>query len=344
MVLMRELSKLKMKTVSIVLPTLNEAENIPVISGELRHHIEEAGYNWEIIFVDDNSQDGSMEIFQQLHNEDQRIKCIVMSRRFGDQLCLMAGLEASTGDAVITMDSDLQHPPSCVPSMIEAWEEGAEIVIMIRRTAGHKSLFKKITEVLFYKILSLLSDSPIIHRFAGFALMDRRAVNAVQEHREFEPFLRGLIPLVGFRRQEMLYDEDPRRFGDTKYDFIKMWRLAISGLTSFSVKPLYFSIYFGGTVVVFAAGYALYLLLRYVFLDVVTEPGWASSVIITLFMGGTQLFCIGLLGIYISKVFLEVKRRPRFTVSEQAIVESRKSDLPVVHDGEESRVEEKQPN
>ncbi len=305
-------------TVSVVLPTLNEAKNIPIITNMLRDRLRESECDYEIIFVDDDSHDGSDEIFDRLNCEDPKVRFIVMSRRFGDQVCLMAGINAATGDAVITMDSDLQHPPSDIPKMIAAWKQGADIVIMIRKSAGHRSWVKKLTEISFYRILSLLSDSPIIHRFAGFALIDRRAVDAVSQHREAEPFLRGLIPLVGFRRQEMFYVESERQHGDTKYNFLRMWRLALSGLTSFSVKPLYFSIYFGGFVVAMASIYAMYLLLRYLFLDEVTQPGWASTMIITLFMGGTQLFCIGLLGLYLSKIFLEVKGRPRYTIARQS--------------------------
>jgi polyisoprenyl-phosphate glycosyltransferase len=301
--------------VSVVLPTFNERENLQAMCDALASAIAPTGLDYELIFVDDNSGDGTIELLQGLRARDPRVKYIIMSRRYGDQPCLMAGLERCTGDVAITMDADLQHPPSYIPSMIEAWRSGAEIVVMRREEAGHASVFKRWTEIAFYRIMAALADSPIIYRFAGYALLDRKVVDALKQFPEREPFLRGLVALVGFRRLDMTYREEQRRAGRSKYSVGRLWHLAMLGFTSFSTAPLYLILYLGiglgGVAVIGGVALAgIYLLgvsLSYI--------PWTVACVVLL-GAALQLVAVGVLGVYLSKVLQEVRARPTYIIGQ----------------------------
>jgi glycosyltransferase involved in cell wall biosynthesis len=301
--------------VSVVLPTFNERENLQAMCDALASAIAPTGLDYELIFVDDNSGDGTIELLQGLRARDPRVKYIIMSRRYGDQPCLMAGLERCTGDVAITMDADLQHPPSYIPSMIEAWRSGAEIVVMRREEAGHASVFKRWTEIAFYRIMAALADSPIIYRFAGYALLDRKVVDALKRFPEREPFLRGLVALVGFRRLDMTYREEQRRAGRSKYSVGRLWHLAMLGFTSFSTAPLYLILYLGiglgGVAVIGGVALAgIYLLgvsLSYI--------PWTVACVVLL-GAALQLVAVGVLGVYLSKVLQEVRARPTYIIGQ----------------------------
>ena len=313
--------KSDMKKLSILLPTYNEKENIYPVYNAIIKAIHKLEIEYEIIFIDDNSPDGSITIIKQLSISDPNVKYILMSRRFGDQKCLMAGIDYAIGDAVITMDSDLQHPPTYIPQMIEQWEKGHDIVIMKRRKEGHKNPLKKIAELMFYKILYVISGKQIIYRFAGFSLLDKKVIKAIRRFREKDPFLRGIIALAGFNRLEIPYVEEKREFGRTKYNILTMSKLATTGITSFSTTPLYLSIYIGLICVFGSFLYALYVL-YYVNINDISVPGWASTILVIIFLGGIQLLTIGILGIYIAKIFLETKGRPNYIVEELGRIDS----------------------
>ena len=303
-----------MPLLSVVLPTYNERENLPAMCEALRVAIAPTGFEYELIFVDDRSTDGTVELLHQLHAADPAIKYIIMSRRYGDQPCLMAGLERCLGDVEITMDADLQHPPSYIPAMLQAWREGAEVLAMRREEAGHASWLKGWTEIAFYRLMDFLADTPIIYRFAGFALLDRKAIDALKQFSEREPFLRGLVPWVGYRRQEMTYREEERRAGRSKYSLGRMWRLAMTGFTSLSTAPLYFILYAGLALTLIAAlaGIGLVVLTARA---AAPETSWVIAWAAT-FLGGVQLVAVGTLGVYLGKVLLEVRRRPAYIVAE----------------------------
>ena len=306
-----------MKKLSIILPTYNEKENVHNIYKEIKDAIKLLKISYEIIYVDDNSPDGTINIVKQLRESDPNVKYILMSRRFGDQKCLMAGLDYADGDAVITMDADLEHPPKYIPQMISEWENGTEIVVMKRDKLGHNNFFKKWTEILFYKLLNKISGKQIIYRFAGFALMDKKVVKTLRRFQEKDPFLRGLVSLVGFKRTELFYHENKRVAGETKYFISNMVRLGISGITSFSNTPLYLSFYLG-TVIVFLSFLYSIIILYEVLINGSVIPGWASTTLILIFFGGVQLLSTGLLGIYISKIFIETKNRPNYIIREKS--------------------------
>ena len=303
------------KKLSIILPTYNEKENVAEMYSRLKNIIDQLNINYEIIFVDDNSPDGTIEIIKRLRKKDENVKYILMLRRFGDQISLMAGLDYASGDIVITMDSDLQHPPKYIHQMIKKWKEGFDVVIMKREEEGHKNFFKKWTEIIFYKLLDKLSQTPIYYRFSGFALMDKKAVNALRQFRERAPFVRGLIALVGFNPTEIYYKEEERTFGRSKYSFCNMLKLAIKGITSFSNTPLYFSIYLGLIAVFISLIYAIYVIIEKLFFHG-GAPDWVSLIIIVIFLGGVNLISIGVLGVYIGKIFIESRKRPNYLIAE----------------------------
>jgi len=306
-----------MKKISIILPTYNERDNVDRIYKAITEVITQLGLDYEIIFVDDDSPDGTIDIVKQLHNSDSNVKYILMSNRFGEQKCLMAGLDYASGDAIITMDADLEHPPKYILQMVSEWENGSEIVVMKRSTTSHNKLFKKWTEILFYKLLNKISEEKVIYRFSGFALMDKKVVKTLRRYKENDPFLRGLISLVGFRRTELFYNEDKRVAGETKYFILNMIKLGISGITSFSNTPLYISFYLGLLIVFFSILYSAYIFYE-VFAIGFVIPGWVSTILTVIFFGGVQLFSIGLLGIYIGKIFLETKKRPNYIIREKS--------------------------
>jgi glycosyltransferase involved in cell wall biosynthesis len=309
--------------VSVVLPTLNEAEGIERACREIRAALQQAGVRYEIIVVDDASPDGTVEVVQRLREEDAGFKWVLMSRRYGDQVCLLAGVELATGDAVVTMDADLQHPPRYLPQMIEAWKKGADMVFMIRENEGHHSIFKKWTELLFYRVLDRISDSPIVYRFSGFALIDRKVARVLSEYSESDPLVRGLLGLVGFKRVELPYQEEFRKAGQTKYNFRRMLDLAVTAMTSFSTFPLRIALYLGLLITLLAFGFGVYVLRSYFHGDAV--PGWTSTLLVVIILSGTQLLTLGILGIYLGKTFLEGKRRPRFHVHRQGGFAERES-------------------
>ena len=303
--------------ISIILPTYNESENVLRVYNAIKEVTVPLKLKYEIIYVDDNSPDDTINIVKQLRESDPNVKYILMSDRFGDQECLMAGLAHANGDAVITMDADLEHPPRYIPQMISAWEDGAEIVVMKRSQKDYSSIFKKWSEILFYKFLGIISSGKIIYRFAGFALMDKKVVKALGKFQENDPFLRGLITLVGFKRTELYYKEDERIAGKTKYSISNMIRLGLTGITSFSNAPLYLSFYLGTAIVLLSLLYSMIVLYEVLVIGLII-PGWASTILLITFFGGVQLFSIGLLGIYISKIFLETKRRPNYIIREKS--------------------------
>ncbi len=301
--------------ISIVLPTFNESENVDEMYAQLVNIFTDLNIAYEIIFVDDQSPDGTIEKIKALREKDNHVKYLLMSRRFGDQISIMAGIHHATGDMVVTMDSDLQHPPGYIRRMVQKWQEGFDIIIMRREEAGHASFFKKWSEILFYKILGNLSNTPIYYRFSGYVLLDRRAVEALKSFKESDPFFRGLVGLIGFNKTELPYQEAERERGESKYHLFDMFRLAITGITSFSDKPLYLSFYLGMVAVSISLCYAVYVFISALFLDV-PVAGWASMILVVIFIGGVQLISTGVLGIFLSKVFIDSKNRPNYFVAE----------------------------
>jgi dolichol-phosphate mannosyltransferase len=305
--------------ISIVIPTYCEEGNIVELYEQLKRQLSKSEiHSFEIIFVNDGSKDNSLEKIKELAIRDERVKYIHFSRNFGHQNALRAGLDFAKGDAVISMDADLQHPPELIPTLIAFWRAGNKVVYTKRKDKNDLSFFKKLTSKMFYKLVNYLSETKLEEGTADFRLLDRSVVEALKNFNENNLFYRGIIPGLGFRQHGIDYIPNERFSGSTKYTFSKMVRFALTGITSSSAKPLYFSIYLGAFLALCSFFYALYAIYVSIF---TTEAvaGWTSTIASILFIGGIQLMMLGIVGIYLGKLFSESKKRPNYIIEESNI-------------------------
>jgi polyisoprenyl-phosphate glycosyltransferase len=310
----------KNQTVSIVIPVFNEVENVPILFDHLTKALHGLPFNFEILFIDDGSTDGTYLAVKDVQKRDRRIKALSFSRNFGHQAALTAGLQYASGDAVITMDGDLQHPPSLIPTLIEKWREGFEIVYTTRESTADESFFKKMTSRLFYRMINAFSETPVQPFAADFRLLDRAVVRSLNTLEERDRFLRGLIGWLGFSTVGVPYTADLRAAGKSKYTLGKMMKLALNGIVSFSAAPLHLVTYLGIFSAFLGFLYGIYsLYVRFFTND--TVQGWTSLVIVILFLGGVQLISIGILGEYLIRVYDETKRRPLYIVRDSVGLE-----------------------
>lgn len=301
--------------ISVVLPVYNEAENLAQVAAAVGEQLDRLQRPYELIFVDDGSSDGTPNLLRALCWRDPRIKAVRLSRNFGHQVALSAGIEYATGDAVIVMDADLQHPPELIPELIGRWEDGFDVVYTIRDGRTHAGWLKRLTSAMFYRVLNGLSDIDLQANTPDFRLMDRRVVEVLLRLPERGRFLRGLVRWVGFRQTAVPFVANPRRHGRTKYPFSRMLRFSMDGLTSFSTAPLRFASYMGILVALSGVPYAAWAVYVRIFTDGAVS-GWASLVVAVLLIGGLQLFCLGIVGEYLGRMFEEVKGRPLYIADE----------------------------
>lgn len=300
--------------ISIVIPLYNEALNLQPLYNELIKVLDENNLVYEIIFVDDGSHDKSFEIIKQLSSKDKRVNGISLSRNFGHQTAIMAGIAKANGETVITMDADLQHPPRLIPKLYAKYKQGFDIV-NTRRTYHEKTGFlKKITSALFYKIINFLAEIRIEPASSDFRLMSRKVTDAFNQIQERDRFTRGLVGWMGFSQAVVSYCARSRYSGKSKYTVIKMLRFAIDGITSFSSKPLRMSLYLGLLVFLIGVIYAVFIIVSYV--NGATVEGWTSTILTILFIGGFQLLSIGIVGEYIARIFNEAKGRPHYFLKD----------------------------
>jgi len=300
--------------VSVIIPSFNEENNIRPLYDSLSEHTKE--FNTEIIFIDDGSSDKTLENIKELAAQNKNIRYISFSRNFGHQNALKAGYDNATGDCVISMDADMQHPAELIPEMIRLWKQGYKIVSTKRLQDKSLGIFKRFTSKLYYKILNLLSEIKIESGAADFRLLDKQVVKELQQINEKFLFFRGLIPWLGFSQIQLEYMAAERFSGKTKYSFSKMLHFASDGITSFSVRPLKISIYLGFIIAFIAFLYILYAIYIAVFTNNAIT-GWTSTIISVLFIGGIQLIMIGILGNYLGKLFMENKNRPNYIIKEK---------------------------
>jgi glycosyltransferase involved in cell wall biosynthesis len=303
-------------TVSIVIPAFNEAGNIEQLVRKLDDILMDY-HHYEILFVDDGSEDKTLEILKAMCHKYRRVRYISLSRNFGHQNALKAGLDHAIGDCVITMDADLQHPPYLIPQLISKWQEGYEVVYTIRLDDHRVSFLKRKTSNLFYKFMNWLADLRIPKGAADFRLLDRSVVNVIKDSKEYHLFIRGITAWVGFRQYAIEYAPDERYSGKSKYTVKKMAGFALAGITSFSLKPLRLSILLGLFFAVLAFAYGVYAILMKFFTDQAV-PGWASVLASVLFIGGIQLIVLGIIGEYIGKLVMESKQRPHYIIKEKS--------------------------
>jgi polyisoprenyl-phosphate glycosyltransferase len=303
-----------MNKISVVVPAYNEAENLPVIKEKLARILEPYG-DFEVLFVDDGSRDRSLEVLRGFYDADPRFTYLSLVRNFGHQSALKAGLDAAVGDCVIMLDADLQHPPELIPQMIERWQQGSEVVNMIRR-GERTSAFKRLTSASFYRLVNAISDYEIRPGASDFRLLDRKVVDAIIGLGERTLFLRGLIPWLGFRHCDIDYVPDDRLHGSSQYSLRRMLSLAVDGITASSIRPLRLSTVLGVTMSVLAMIYVVYALAIKLFVGTAIS-GWTSLLVGVMLMGGVQLMILGILGEYLGKVLIEIKGRPNYIVREK---------------------------
>jgi len=303
------------ETLSIVVPAHNEEKNLEPLARRLEEALRESPVSWRIFFIDDGSEDGTWETIVRLSRGDSRVTGVRLTRNFGHQNALLAGLSVARGRAVVTMDADLQHPPEIVPRMLEAWSRGARVVYTEREDAASASFFKRISSKLYYRMLSFLSGRPVPPAASDFRLLDRAVVDEVLRVGETQMFLRGLIPWMGFRSASVPYTAPARAHGRSSYGIARMVSLGLTGLTSMSSRPLRWS----GLLGCFAAFLCLCELAFVLWAALIAKssvPGWASILVVNTFFFAVLFVCLGILGEYLARIFENVKSRPRFIVDE----------------------------
>jgi polyisoprenyl-phosphate glycosyltransferase len=299
-----------MPFLSVIIPVYNEEESILPLYNELVKYLPE---DYEVIFVDDGSTDSTPLQLQQICSKDMKVKSILLSRNFGHQNGLMAGLNHVSGNHIITMDGDLQHPPSMIPIILEKLKD-FDVVITRRNKTDNIGFFKKICSGIFYRFINSVSDTKIEPNASDFRAFNRKVLNSVLLFKERELFLRGIFSWIGFRSTVIEFDAPERKYGKTKYSFAKMLKLGLKGITAFSFKPLRVALLIGSIISLAAFAFGIFALIAYFRGN--TVPGWASTIIGIMFLGGTQLLAIGLLGEYIASLFTETKNRPLYLIDK----------------------------
>lgn len=303
-------------TFSIIAPIFNERDNLPELFQRVKQVMEQTGEPWELLLVDDGSTDGSIQIIQNLADQDERVRPVIFARNFGHQIAVTAGLDYSQGQAVVIIDSDLQDPPEVILDLIAKWREGYEVVYAVRAEREGESWFKLFTASLFYRIIYRITDVKIPLDTGDFRLLDRQVANVLNQMRERHRFLRGMSAWVGFNQVGVPYRRAARHAGETKYPFKKMFRLAINAITGFSYFPLQMATYIG----FISAGISILAIPVVIATRLAGSQaffGQATTLIAVLFLGGVQLISLGILGEYIGRLYDEAKGRPMYIVREQ---------------------------
>ena len=305
------------KMLSVVVPIYCEDELLDEVYTRLKAVLDQVApeLRHEIVFVNDGSTDGSLDMLRAFAEKDPCVRVIDFSRNFGHQIAITAGIDSALGDAVVVIDGDLQDPPEVIFEMVRLWREGNQVVYGTRATREGEGAFKRGTAKLFYRLLNSLSDTPLPLDTGDFRLMDRVVVDALKQMREETRYIRGMVVWVGYKQVALPYNRDSRNAGETKYTLRKMVRFALDGIMSFSSRPLVLAAQFGGAITGFSFLYALWLVIEKLVRPSTSTPGWTSALVAILFLGGVQLMSIGVLGAYLGRVFSETKRRPLYVVA-----------------------------
>jgi polyisoprenyl-phosphate glycosyltransferase len=320
-----------MKLLSVVIPCFNEELVLPATHERLSQAVSAIdGFEHELIFVDDGSRDGTFRLLTEIRQRDSHARVIRLSRNFGHQIAVTAGLEAAVGDVIVVIDADLQDPPEVIAEMINLWRQGHHVVYGSRTTRAGESRFKLMTAKAFYRIINRFSDTPIPVDTGDFRLMDRKVVDVLLVMPERGRFLRGMVSWIGFKQTALPYEREARQAGRTKYSLFRMIRFAMDGILSFSVLPLRLAALTGLVAIWFAlAGIIMAVVVRVLGLyDLRLGRGWASLFVAVLFMGGVQLLTLGVMGEYLGRIYTEVKRRPLYAVQERLGFEAPSAEQP----------------
>lgn len=300
-----------MPLLSVIIPVYNEAENILPLHEELLQYLPA---DHEILFIDDGSTDNTPLILQELCSRNEKVRSILFSRNFGHQNALMAGLNFAKGDNIITMDGDFQHPPGIIPAMLKELDS-FDIVGTKRNRTLKIGLIKKMYSAIFYRLINTISETKVEPNGSDFRAFNKKVLQSILLFKERDLFLRGIFSWIGFKSTVVIFEAPERRYGKTKYSFGKMLKLALKGITAFSFKPLRVALLIGSIISFAAFAFGLFALVEYYQGN--TVPGWASIIIGVMFLGGTQLLAIGLLGEYIASLFTETKHRPLYIIDKR---------------------------
>ncbi|HEY2864038.1 MAG TPA: glycosyltransferase family 2 protein [Casimicrobiaceae bacterium] len=301
---------------SIVVPVYNEESGLAAFWARLAPVLGSLASRGEVIFIDDGSSDGTLAQLMSLRHVDPRVRIVSLSRNFGKEIALSAGLDHADGDAVIPIDADLQHPPELIAELVARWRDGNDIVIALRRDRATDGLARRTASRLFHSLFARMTTVPVVRDAGDFRLMSRPVVEALRRLPERTRFMKGLYAWVGFRQTTISYDIEPRREGRSKWSAWHLWRLAIDGITSFSSLPLKVWSVIGLAFALAALTYGSYLIVRTVVRGI-DVPGYASVMVVILFLGGLQLLSLGIIGEYLGRVYDEVKARPLYVVRQR---------------------------
>ena len=305
-----------MKTISLLIPAYNEEQVLEKLFPRLNALAEsQKDYAFEFLFINDGSKDATLDIIKDYAEKDTRVSYINLSRNFGKEIGMVAGLDHAKGDAVVVIDADLQDPPELIPEMISLWEEGYDDVYAKRRSREGESWLKKFTSKQYYRLLQRVTRVPIQEDTGDFRLLDRRVVEALKQFRESQRNAKAMFSWVGFHKKEILYDRDPRAAGETKWNYVKLIELALDGITSFTTAPLRLSTYAGIIISGLTFIYLVVLVVRTIFFGT-DLAGYPSMMAVILFLGGVQLISLGIIGEYVGRIFNETKGRPLYFVEE----------------------------
>ena len=307
-----------MKKVSILIPCYNEEASLHALYEALKELMDsQKNYDWEVLMVNDGSRDHTIDIIKQLREKDKRICYVSLSRNFGKENAMLAGFDYATGDCMVIMDADLQHPPTAIPDMLAKWEEGYEDVYARRITRGKESWLRKQFSLLYYRMLQHATRVEILENVGDFRLLDRKCINALKELRETQRYTKGMYCWIGFRKHEIWFEQGDRFAGKSSFNFFRLLNLAIDGVTSFTTAPLRLATFLGLIVSLVAFAFMCYVLLTTL---VWGDPvqGYPTLITVILFLGGIQLLSLGIIGEYLGRIFYETKGRPVYVVSEVA--------------------------
>ena len=322
-----------MSTLTVVVPAYNESEGLRAFHKRLSAVFAEMhNLDCSVLYVDDGSRDDTWAIMCDLRAADPRVAVLKLSRNFGKELALTAGLDHATADAVVVIDADLQDPPELIPQFVEEWREGYDVVYGTRASRAGETAFKKWTAKTFYKVIGSLSQTPIPHDTGDFRLLSRRALDALKGVRERQRFMKGLFTWVGFRQKSVIYARDPRFAGETKWNYWKLWNFAIDGITSFSSSPLKLATYIGLLTAVLSFVFAIWVTIKALLWGDAVQ-GYPSLMVVVLFLGGMQLMALGVIGEYLGRLYVEAKQRPLYLIDtfEPAALQTESIVLPVPH-------------
>ena len=305
-----------MKKISILIPCYNEEKSLPLLYPELVKLMDaNQGYDWELMFVNDGSVDGTLAELQRLRQQDSRVSYVDLSRNFGKEAAMLAGFDYVTGDCTVIMDADMQHPPTLIPELIKWWEQGYDDVYAKRKSRGRESWLRKRMSLLFYKVLQLSSRFDVLQNVGDFRLLYRKCINALRKMRESERYTKGMYCWIGFKKKEVEFVQGDRVAGDSSWSYGRLFSLAIDGITSFTSLPLRIS-----TVIGFIVSLLAFCYMVFVFTEALIwgDPvqGYPTLVVLILFLGGIQLLSLGIIGEYIGRIYNETKNRPDYIVRE----------------------------